>query len=140
MSSVATTLQGAVEAALRADTTLRALMGGTVRIYDTVPANFAFPYITHGSNQLVPELAEGLNGRDVFVELHVWSRPEPPSLGRREAADIAAAVETALCVDLVLAGFRLVDAVPEKTRIFDDTDGLTKHAVLTIRYITEPDA
>jgi hypothetical protein len=40
----------------------------------------------------------------------------------------------------VLAGFRLVDAVPEKTRIFDDTDGLTKHAVLTIRYITEPDA
>jgi hypothetical protein len=138
MSGLLSTLQDAVEAALRADDALKTAMGGAVRVYDTVPPGAAFPYLVHGAPQAVPDLAEGYAGKDVFVELHVWSRPEPPSLGKREAADIAGAVEEALLTDLDLGAWRLTDAVPEDTRIFDDGDGLTRHGVVTIRYLTEP--
>lgn len=135
MSDPALAIQTAVEAALRASTDLKAAMGGTVRLYDRVSEGAPFPYITIGEDQILSDEADGYDGSEAFVTLHAWSR----AVGKAEIKAMVGAVRKALNVALDLgAEHRCTEHEYQGARYLRDPDGLTEHAVITLRYLTEP--
>lgn len=125
----------AIRAALIADTAVATMLG--TRIYDRVPANAAFPYAEFGEFQRLDDAADCIDGAEFYVTLHAWSQ----AVGTIEAKRVAAVITKALGTGdgLSLApDHRLVEFAVESDRILDDPDGVTTHAVLTLRALTEP--
>lgn len=141
-------LQKAVYAALIGSADIQTLLGGAEpRVYDEVPEtdqdhagtgpenpDALFPYLAIGEAQDVPDLAEGVDGSEVFLTLHAFSR----EVGMVECKRIGAAVHKALHeVELQLdnCAFLLIERDGE--RYFTEPDGKTKHGVLTYRALVE---
>lgn len=131
-------LQGAYVAALTADADVKALIGVTPRINPPQSDPNAWPgsYVGIGEGQVVPDLAECIDGSEVFTDVHVWSRAD------RTFADCKKIVATCWraisAASLVLTENRLLALDRESERYLRDPDGKTLHAVLTIRALTEP--
>ncbi|MQV62295.1 DUF3168 domain-containing protein [Sinorhizobium meliloti] len=128
MASPELELQGAIVARLKADIGLMALVNG---VYDQPPDTaFATPkesYVTIGEAQFLRDDATCVNGGEVYLTLHAWSR----KVGYPVAKQIADAVAESLhLAPLTLATNRLISIMHRQTRVFRDTDGLTSHAVI----------
>ncbi|WP_457811269.1 DUF3168 domain-containing protein [Sinorhizobium meliloti] len=128
MASPELELQGAIVARLKADVGLMALVNG---VYDQPPDTaFATPkesYVTIGEAQFLRDDATCVNGGEVYLTLHAWSR----KVGYPVANQIADAVAEILhLAPLTLATNRLISIMHRQTRVFRDTDGLTSHAVI----------
>lgn len=135
MSDASLVLQGAVVTLLKNAAAVAALVGA--RVYDTVPANPTFPYITVGDDQVLPDLAEQYDGADVIMTINGWSH----AVGYPEIKQIGAAINAAMTdAVLTLTGFRLVEIIPEQIQYLRDPDGLTRHGVFVFRARTEPSA
>lgn len=125
-------LQGAIVAALKGDAGVGALVAD--RIYDRVPENAAFPYVSYGPTDDTSADADCITGFDIFVQLDVWSR----AVGLPECKRIADAVRVALHdSDLPLPTNALVFLEHRQTRVFRDPDGLTNHAALSFEAFIE---
>jgi hypothetical protein len=137
MTSAAFPLQDAVYQALKADAALIALIGnpsGDVRLYQDVPADPVFPYVTIGEDQANDDSVEHLDAEEIFFDLHVWSRESSWA----EAKQIAAALRSILHnADLTLDYGRCVQIQHRITRSFTDADNETRHGVVTFRALTE---
>jgi len=131
-SSVA--LQTAIRQRLTTDAGVSAIVGN--RVYDFVPDETAKPYVTFGPVQVLPEAADCSEGVSVFAQLDAWA-DGPDSLGvKRLGAAIAKSLQWAeLPLD---EGQRLVIMSVESTQYMRDPDGITAHAVVTVRAQTEP--
>lgn len=121
-------LQGAIVTRLKADASLMGLVNG---VYDQPPTTaWATPkegYVTIGEAQFIRDDAICLEGGDVYLTLHAWSR----KVGFPAVKEIAFAVSENLhMAPLVLASWRLVSIMHRQTRVFRDPDGLTSHAVI----------
>lgn len=117
-----------------ADGGLVAALGGE-RIYDAVPKNAVFPYVTIGEARALDWSTATEDGTEHLVALDVWSRAR----GRREAVDLANRI--ALLIDdqpLVLTGHRLVNLRVERIDTRRLRDGRTFRAALSLRAVTEP--
>jgi hypothetical protein len=125
-------LQIAIVAALAADPPL---CDG--RIYDRVPVGAVFPYLTVGDEQVVDDGNSCSDGWEVYADIHAWSRPTPTS--KVELKTLAAAAVTRLNTLLAVAGFTVVIASLESLRSLRDPDGLTEHAVITMKYVLQPE-
>ncbi|RVH29429.1 DUF3168 domain-containing protein [Sinorhizobium meliloti] len=128
MASPELELQGAIVARLKADVGLMALVNG---VYDQPPDTaFATPkesYVTIGEAQFLRDDATCVNGGEVYLTMHAWSR----KVGYPVAKQIADAVAESLhLAPLTLATNRLISIMHRQTRVFRDTDGLTSHAVI----------
>ncbi|MDW9540283.1 DUF3168 domain-containing protein [Sinorhizobium meliloti] len=128
MASPELELQGAIVARLKADVGLMALVNG---VYDQPPDTaFATPkesYVTIGEAQFLRDDATCVNGGEVYLTLHAWSR----KVGYPVAKQIADAVAESLhLAPLTLATNRLISIMHRQTRVFRDLDGLTSHAVI----------
>ncbi|MDX0014793.1 DUF3168 domain-containing protein [Sinorhizobium meliloti] len=128
MASPELELQGAIVARLKADVGLMALVNG---VYDQPPDTaFATPkesYVTIGEAQFLRDDATCVNGGEVYLTLHAWSR----KVGYPVAKQIADAVAESLhLAPLALATNRLISIMHRQTRVFRDPDGLTSHAVI----------
>ncbi|MQX70088.1 DUF3168 domain-containing protein [Sinorhizobium meliloti] len=128
MASPELELQGAIVARLKADVGLMALVNG---VYDQPPDTaFATPkesYVTIGEAQFLRDDATCVNGGEVYLTLHAWSR----KVGFPVAKQIADAVAESLhLAPLTLATNRLISIMHRQTRVFRDPDGLTSHAVI----------
>lgn len=124
-------LQKAIYAAL---TAAPAMAGG--RVYDRVPAEPVFPYVTIGDEQVVDDGNSCDDGWEVFSDVHVWSRPAAGS--KAEVKDIAPPIVARLRSNLSVTGYVVIVAALEGMRTFRDPDGLTEHSVLTFRYLLQP--
>jgi hypothetical protein len=135
MSDSSLALQSAIQPILVADGTLTALAAN--RIYDSVPGNATFPYLTLGEDHVIADRADCIDGAEVFVTIHAWSRPVSP--GWAEVKQIAAAVAAALDQSLpdIGAQHAVVTFEHEDTRYLRDPDGVTRHAVITFRVLTD---
>jgi len=128
-------LQLAIVPRLKNDADVSAMIAG--RIFDFVPRDpvtghvtAQFPFVAFGEEQEIPERYDCIDGSEIFLDLHVWSR-DP---GFREAKRIANAIKSSLDgADLPLAENALVYFVYDGRRVIRDPDGLTSHAVLTFR-------
>lgn len=129
-------LQGGIKTALAASTDLATVMGA-FRLYQDVPEDPVFPYLTIGESQLVPDLAECIDGSEVFPVIHVWSRSHG---GFEEAKKIAANVNVALTgATITLSENRCL--LIERDQLGDvamrDPDGKTKHIACHYRAMIE---
>ncbi|MGQ3213006.1 MAG: DUF3168 domain-containing protein [Shinella sp.] len=124
-------LQDAIVPWLKADTALMNLVNG---VYDQPPTNaWATPklgYVTLGEAQFIRDDATCIEGGDVYLTMHAWSR----KVGFPAVKAIAFAVSESLhMAPLALASWRLVSIMHRGTRVFRDPDGLTSHAVIELR-------
>jgi hypothetical protein len=125
-------LQGAIVSRLGADVAVTNLVGS--RIYDAVPDNAAFPYISMGPSDELSDDADCIEGYDITIQIDVWSR----GVGSVEAKRIAAAVREVLHdYDMPIVDNALVYFRHRTTRIFRDPDGLTSHAAMEFEAFAE---
>ncbi len=112
-----------------------ALSAAQLRAYDTPPADAEFPYVTIGDEQIVDDGSACGAAWEVFADVHVWSRAVSGS--RSELKTLMAQIEP-LLGGLSLPGFRVVVQHLQTARALNDPDGLTKHGVMTFRYLIDP--
>lgn len=127
-------LQGAIYDALVADAGAGALVGD--RIYDGVPSNNAFPYVSFGPSQEITDDAECIDGEEHFIQIDVWARDQA-RMG--PCKDICAAVKAALHeVTLNLPSpYALAFIRVTGTRTMLDPDGITAHGIITVQAAVE---
>jgi len=140
MSDQALAVQGAIYAALsEPGSPVAPFVEG--RIYDRVPPDppgsgrARFPYITIGEAVTADAGADCVDGEDVTVTLHVWSR----AVGSVEAKRIGGAVKQALDrAELSIGtGFALVEIQWLGAQYLTDPDGLTTHGTITVLALVE---
>lgn len=121
-------LQTAVYQALVADADLASLVQG--RIYDGVPPDARFPYLSFGPEDSSRDDFEGIEAKRYALQVDVWSRDQ----GRlRPCKKICDAVDAALHnADLDLTGNAAVLVQIDGMRVFRDPDGVTSHGVVTV--------
>lgn len=135
MSSPKIELQKAIVALLKADTTLRGLIGNPVKVFEQVPSPAPFPYVVISDAQQLPDKAECIDGSEIFIDLHVWSRATSDS--EREA--IAFAIEDVLDeAAITMTNHRCLVFERDNIIFRRDGDTSTRHAILTFRALTEP--
>lgn len=133
MSDPSLELQAAIVAALKNSPAVTALVGN--RIYDAVPSNATFAYISLGDCQVLPDKADCLDGAEVFLQVDVWSR----AVGYPESKTIAKAVVDKLDDQpLTVAGHDVVIFEHQSTQYLRDPDGLTRHAAVSMRALIYP--
>lgn len=103
------------------------------RVYDRVPPVVLFPYVTVGDEQSIDAGDQCAAMFDVFADIHVWSR----AVGKVEAKRVGEAVRQALAADIVVEDYDVVLQEFQTSRILNDPDGLTTHAVLTFRFLLQ---
>lgn len=131
--SLSLQLQGLIYQRLVADDAVGALCHD--RIYDRVPENRVFPYISFGPSDTIEDDAECITGEVETLQIDCWSRYDG---GYKEVKDMTGAVKSALHL---YAGELATDALVELRvvgiRHFRDPDGLTSHGVVTVQAIME---
>ncbi len=126
-------LQSAAVAALLADGGVGALVGD--RIYDAPPRNATFPYLTFGDMRVVDWSTATEAGAEHRLTLDVWSRER----GRRQSYEIVQAVNAVLDdAALALDDHVLVNLRFEAADLRREADGITYHALMRFRAVTEP--
>jgi hypothetical protein len=135
MSDPNLAIQGAIVAALKADSAVKALIGPTTaRVYDRVPANVTYPYVRVGPGQTVGDDNPCFDASEVNAEVHVWSN----AVGFPECKQIAAAVRRVCRQTFDLSpNFAVTEVEYVTTRYLDAPDGLTSHAVVEFRYLVD---
>jgi hypothetical protein len=99
-----------------------------VKVYDQAPDDAAFPYLTIGDCQVLPDKSGCIDGVEVYPQIDVWTR----TTGYGETKTIARAV-TLLLDDqpIVVDGFNVVFFEVQSVNYLRDPDGLTRHAAIT---------
>ncbi len=134
MSTAAAALRAAVHAALAADASLAALLGGA-KVYDEPPKSVVFPYVTLGDARTVALAPPDERTEEHQLTLHAWSRQG----GHREAHLVAGALVQALDdAALTLSGHQLINLRLALADIRREADGRTYHALVRFRAVTEP--
>ncbi len=128
-------LAKAVHLALSADIGIQNLLGTNPRLYDHVPEDPIYPYLTYG-----PMRSENIGGDDLQLTahnmtLHLWSRYG----GRAEIMALTDAVSGVLeSGSWQLATGILVNANVMFTDNFRAPDGRTLHGVIRFNATTQP--
>lgn len=132
MSDPSFALQVGIVATLKATSAVTALV--VDRIYDEVPRNPEFPYVTLGDMQVLPDKADCIDGTEISVQVDVWSRTQ----GFKEAKQIGAAIVAALDDQLIPAtGYTVVVFEIENINYLRDPDGKTRHGALTFHALIQ---
>lgn len=128
-------LQRSVYATLIADAAVSGMI--SKRVYDEVPPNAIFPCTSFGDFQVIPESGDCLQGAQVFMTLHTWSRPEE-KVGSTENKKLGRAIVAALDdADLTTPDVRVNSCLLETLNYLADPDGKTSHGVLVFSILTD---
>lgn len=132
MSDPSGPLQQAILAALEA---APALPHGAI-VYDDVPQAAAFPYVSFGEGQVLPDKAACFEDDvEVFFSLDAWSRAQ----GFAQVKAIAAAIVDKLDeAELAVAGFRVIVLELQSVQYLRDPDGKTRRALISFRSLIQP--
>lgn len=134
MTSPSLELQATVIARLKAVSALSALVG--VRVYDNVPSDATFPYLSWGPEQAIQQDAECITGFDISLQIDAWSR----GVGLGEVKQIEEQVRLALHnYETEMTTNGLVSIEHTSTQFLRDPDGKTNHAVIEFSaFIEQP--
>lgn len=104
------------------------------RIYDSIPKDSPFPYVSMGPVDELDGEDDCIRSYDISLQIDCWSRKP----GFPEVKNLSNAVRDALHDhDFALEANAPVYFVHRQTRIFRDPDGLTSHAVMTFETLIE---
>ena len=133
-SSASWALQKGIYEALTSDVDVTSLLGGA-RVYDDVPQNASFPYLTFGQSQARDWSTGTEDGQEHVITLHVWSQAG----GRHETQEIIGAVRKVLHdADLQLTDHSLINLRHEFSDARRDPDGEHFHGIIRYRAVMEP--
>lgn len=122
-------LQALIHTTLTGNTPLSNLVGG--RIYDHVPDNKVFPYISIGECFPGPFRTHSRPGEETLQRIHVWSRAK----GFKEAESIAEAIRPLLDGQhFETANFTVAALWEGPGQVLRDPDGITRHIVIDYRF------
>lgn len=125
-------LQKAIFARLASDDALAALVAA--RIYDNVPGDVSFPYMTLGEAQVSDWSTGDSEGAEHRLAFHVYSRGG----GRAEAKDILGAINGTLHdAPLLPEGARLVSLRFLDAETRREADGITWRGTIRFHALTE---
>ncbi len=127
-------LQQAIFTALSTSTALVNYLGGA-KIYDDIPEQTPFPYVTIGQSLMTDWSTATELGREHRLRVHVWSRDSGSSEIQRIAEEIINSLHdvSLSLTDNVLVNMRFTGA-----DMLRDADGKTHHSILRFRAVTEP--
>lgn len=134
MQSASTSLQRAVFGALTIHSRLVALLGGA-KIYDGVPQETRYPFVTFGSTQERDWSTGSEAGAEHILHLHVWSEVGSRKLAQEILAEIRDALHDK---PLALDGHRLVGIRHETSETRRTTGAEVLHGTARFRAVTEP--
>lgn len=98
--------------------------------YDPAMENQAFPYVTFGNHTESQWLTFGNLGRNVLMQLHVWSQ----TFGYKQCYDILNAMNALFdAKQLALTHFTNVITLYEGSSKLQAQDGITRHVVARYR-------
>jgi len=131
---------------------LYGLLSKTVTVYDAVPQNASFPYVTIGDDTAVDWSTKTTVGMEVTATIHSWSRYN----GRKEVRETMQAVMRLLGLDhvpdpsgvfpltfplrfrqQVIGTYRIVQHGLEFSQVLEESDGITRHGVQRFRFRIE---
>ena len=136
MSAPAAELQKAIFTRLGEDPVLVGLLGGA-KVFDHIPANAPFPYITFGRTSVYDWSTDTESGTEQLFTLHVWSKAK----GKKETLEIMEVARAHLQEPpLALEGHHLVNLQLEFAEARYDEDLSVYHGLLRFRAVTEPAA
>ncbi|WKV74723.1 DUF3168 domain-containing protein [Streptomyces sp. PCS3-D2] len=126
-------VQQAAYTLLTADTELMALITG---VYDYVPEDVVFDYVTIGEATEIPDNRHGGFGRQTTLTLHVWTRYRGHARGQRIAARIVALLDHQ---PLTITGLHHVSTRFEFSQTLTDPEppGDIRHIPMRFRITTE---
>lgn len=127
-------LQGALVAALLADSELAALVGTSV--FDAPPKNAAVPNVAIARHDLLAHDGDTTPGYEHRLTLHVWAA-EPSRRAALAVAELVLAV--ALGTDLD-GDLKVTTRIHERTDTAIDLDTGRARAAVALRFFTEPNA
>lgn len=127
------TLQQAIYAALSASQDLINILGD-VKIFDHLPEDTAFPYVTLGP-AIMSDWSTGSDlGREHLLQVHVWSRDTASSQSQLISEAIISVLHD---VELSLVDNVLINLRFSRSDMLRDSDGKTHHCILRFRAVTE---
>lgn len=129
--STSAALQKAIHDVLKASSAIPAVEG---RIFDDVPKDAAFPYVSFGPSDVVEDGSDCIASGEHTLQIDVWSR----TVGKVEARRIVDGIKTALHErELTLEDGALVDIRVGFRQVVEDPDGLTSHGIVRVTAIIE---
>lgn len=128
-------LRLAIEVKLKADETLKALIGD--RVFDRIPSPATYPLLTIGNMQLLPESADGVDAAETVVTIHVWDQFKQADKSRKVGGAVVSALHEE---ELRTKNSGTQSVLLESANYLRDPDGVTNHAVLTFSILTDANA
>ncbi len=125
-------LQKTLYATLSGDTALTGLIG--LRLYDNVPGDTAFPYVTMGEGRMMDWSSDTHDGAEHRLVFHIYTRTGGRSLIKTITGALKARLHNA---PLVLTDHRLVNMRFVEADIVRLADGVTWHGLVRFRAVTE---
>ncbi|RWB34450.1 MAG: DUF3168 domain-containing protein [Mesorhizobium sp.] len=136
MTAPAAALQKALFEVLNGDGFLSAALGGA-KLFDHVPENVPFPYVTYGRTSVYDWTTGMENDAEQLFTLHFWSKSE----ARKEMLDAMDLVSTRLQdAALALDDHHRANLRLEFTEARYDEDLSACHGLLRFRAVTEENA
>lgn len=132
MSDPSLELQAAIVGKLKGDAGVQAIVGA--RVYDEVPSNPTFPYISIGDNQVLPDKAECIDGTEVFWQIDGWARDPTFPVAKAISKAVVAALDDAT---LTISGYSAVVAEIDRVTYLHDPDGITRHVAVNFRFLIQ---
>ncbi len=127
-------LQTGIRAALLADSGLVTTLGGA-QVFDDVPRDVPFPYITVGDIDTRDWNTQTSRGHEHTVTIHLWSRYR----GRKQVQELIGEVDRILDgAAPPLSGYRLVNLSTIFWTAQREPDGQVYRGTVRLRAVTEP--
>lgn len=106
----------------------------TASVYDHVPQDTAFPYVTIGEDIVSEWDTDDSEGFESLITIHQWSRYR----GKKEVKTLQREIYDLLHKqDINPSGQSGINLMFESAEVTLDPDGLTYHGIMDFRYITE---
>ena len=110
------------------------VMSAVKGVYDSVPDQQDFPYITIGEDDNNEWDTATTLGNDVVCTVSVWSRDR----GKKETKDIQGRIYNALHrQDYNVTGYQIISIDWQNSTSFLDYDAKTRHGVQTFRILID---
>ncbi len=108
---------------------------GAARVYDRVPRNATFPYITFGRTRVLDWSTSTEQGEEHTLSLHVWSREKGRQFVLKTMDAIVRALDHA---PLNVMDHHVISFQHERSEAVLEADRRTHHGMMRFRVITEP--
>jgi hypothetical protein len=132
-------VQVAAVAILKADDTLKGLLGNKAAVYDGPPETATYPYVAVGDHLSIPDNAQGQYGREVTETIHVWTKTRTNAQGQRIADRVTALLDhrvSEMSTALAGNGHKCVSIRQEFDQALRDPDPEIRHHVVRFRVQT----